>query len=193
LLCETFLLLAILAYECRYIGSLVDCLVVGCLGGCRIGAVVMGEFRSEGRDFGKEEFTFYTSGVCVVEHGPYGYLSSAIAQKHASQLTRSSSCLRACSMTPSCPFRMIHIRDKSLISVWQTTSESRISFWANDCTPQLDVPMLKPLPARIPDTRDKTPGSFCTKQFNRCLTSATDSEHMRMIENNESLKPERGN
>jgi hypothetical protein len=38
----------------------------------------MGEFRSEGRDFGKEEFTFYTSGVCVIEDGPYGYLSSAL-------------------------------------------------------------------------------------------------------------------
>jgi hypothetical protein len=35
--------------------------------------------------------------------------------------------------------------------------------------------MLKPLPARIPDTLDKTPGSFCTKQFSRCLISATDS------------------
>lgn len=32
-----------------------------------------------------------------------------------------------------------------------------------------DLPMLKPLPARIPETLDKTPGSFCTKQFNRCL------------------------
>jgi hypothetical protein len=38
----------------------------------------MGEFRSESRYFGKEEFTFYTSGVCVVEYGPYGYLSSAL-------------------------------------------------------------------------------------------------------------------
>jgi hypothetical protein len=37
----------------------------------------MGEFRSESRYFGKEEFTFYTSGVCVVEYGPYGYLLSA--------------------------------------------------------------------------------------------------------------------
>ena len=57
---------------------MVDCLVVGCLRGCRVGAVVMGEFRSEGRDFSKEEFTFYTSGVGVVEHGPYGYLLSAL-------------------------------------------------------------------------------------------------------------------
>jgi hypothetical protein len=37
----------------------------------------MGEFGSESGYFGKEEFTFYTSGVCVVEYGPYGYLLSA--------------------------------------------------------------------------------------------------------------------
>jgi hypothetical protein len=89
----------------------------------------MGEFGSEGRDFGKEEFTFYTSGVCVVEYGPDGYLLSAGGvSRSPEQLTRSSSCLRACSMTPSCPFRMIHIRDRSLISVWHTTSESEISY-----------------------------------------------------------------
>ncbi len=39
----------------------------------------------------------------------------------------------------------------------QTTSES----------------MLKPRPARIPETRDNTPGSFCTKQFNTCLARKT--------------------
>ena len=36
--------------------------------------VVLGEFRAEGRDFGKEEFTFDTSSVGIVENGPYGYL-----------------------------------------------------------------------------------------------------------------------
>jgi hypothetical protein len=35
----------------------------------------MGEFGAEGRDLGKEEFTFDTSGICVVENGPDGYLS----------------------------------------------------------------------------------------------------------------------
>ena len=29
--------------------------------------------------------------------------------------------------------------------------------------------MLKPLPARIPDTRERTPGSFCTRQLRICL------------------------
>ena len=28
--------------------------------------------------------------------------------------------------------------------------------------------MLKPRAARIPDTRDKTPGSFCTRQLRMC-------------------------
>lgn len=28
-------------------------------------------------------------------------------------------------------------------------------------------PMLKPRPARIPDTRERTPGSFCTRQLSR--------------------------
>lgn len=32
-------------------------------------------------------------------------------------------------------------------------------------------PMLNPLPARIPDTLDNTPGSFCTRQFSKCLAS----------------------
>ena len=45
------------------------------------------------------------------------------------------------------------MRLRSRISVLQTTSES----------------MLKPLPARMPDTRDSTPGSFCTRQFRTCL------------------------
>ena len=35
------------------------------------------------------------------------------------------------------------------------------------------VPMLNPRPARIPDTRDSTPGSFCTRQFSRWLQSAS--------------------
>jgi hypothetical protein len=65
---------------------LVDCLVVGCLGGCRVGVVVMGEFGSESGHFGKEEFTFYTSGVCVVEYGPYGYLSSALLFTNSASL-----------------------------------------------------------------------------------------------------------
>jgi hypothetical protein len=29
--------------------------------------------------------------------------------------------------------------------------------------------MLNPRPARIPETRDNTPGSFCTRQFSTCL------------------------
>lgn len=29
--------------------------------------------------------------------------------------------------------------------------------------------MLNPLAARMPDTRDRTPGSFCTRQFRICL------------------------
>jgi len=45
------------------------------------------------------------------------------------------------------------MRERSRISVRQTTSES----------------ILKPLPARIPDTRERTPGSFWTKQFRMCL------------------------
>ena len=36
--------------------------------------VVLSEFGSEGRYFGKEEFTFDTSGICVVQYCPYGYL-----------------------------------------------------------------------------------------------------------------------
>ena len=56
---------------------MVDCLVVGCLGCCGVGVVVLGEFWSQGGNFGKEEFTFDTSGVCVVEYSPYRYLSSA--------------------------------------------------------------------------------------------------------------------
>ena len=53
---------------------MVDCLVVGCLGCCGVGVVVLGEFWSQGGNFGKEEFTFDTSGVCVVEYSPYRYL-----------------------------------------------------------------------------------------------------------------------
>ena len=68
-------------------------------------------------------------------------------------LTRSSSCLRACSTTPSWPFKTIHIRLRSLTSVEHTTSES----------------ILNPRAARIPDTRDSTPGSFCTRQLRTCL------------------------
>lgn len=41
------------------------------------------------------------------------------------------------------------MRDRSSTSVAQTTSES----------------MLNPRAARMPDTRDKTPGSFWTRQF----------------------------
>jgi hypothetical protein len=41
------------------------------------------------------------------------------------------------------------MRERSATSVEQTTSES----------------MLKPRAARMPDTRDRTPGSFCTRQF----------------------------
>lgn len=47
----------------------------------------------------------------------------------------------------------MHIRLRSRISVRHTTSES----------------MLNPRPARIPETRDNTPGSFCTRQFSTCL------------------------
>ena len=47
----------------------------------------------------------------------------------------------------------MHIRLRSRISVRHTTSES----------------MLNPRPARIPDTRESTPGSFCTRQFSTCL------------------------
>jgi len=47
----------------------------------------------------------------------------------------------------------IHIRLRSRISVRHTTRES----------------MLNPRPARIPDTRESTPGSFCTRQFSTCL------------------------
>lgn len=36
----------------------------------------------------------------------------------------------------------------------------------NECH---NSPMLKPLAAKIPDTRDNTPGSFCTKQLKVCL------------------------
>jgi hypothetical protein len=71
--------------------------------------------------------------------------------------TRSSSCLRACSTTPSWPLSTIHMRLRSRISVLQTTRES----------------MLNPLPAKIPDTRDKTPGSFCTRQLRVCLDVKT--------------------
>lgn len=45
------------------------------------------------------------------------------------------------------------MRLRSRISVRHTTNES----------------MLNPRPARIPDTRDNTPGSFCTRQFRTCL------------------------
>lgn len=44
------------------------------------------------------------------------------------------------------------MRDRSSTSVLQTTRES----------------MLKPRAARIPDTRDSTPGSFCTRQLRMC-------------------------
>ena len=44
------------------------------------------------------------------------------------------------------------ILDRSLTSVLQTIKES----------------ILKPLAAKVPEIRDKTPGSFCTRQFNTC-------------------------
>lgn len=44
------------------------------------------------------------------------------------------------------------ILDKSFTSVLHTTNES----------------ILKPLAAKCPDTEDKTPGSFCTKQLSTC-------------------------
>lgn len=44
------------------------------------------------------------------------------------------------------------MRERSSTSVAHTTSES----------------MLNPRAARIPDTRDRTPGSFCTRQFRVC-------------------------
>lgn len=50
----------------------------------------------------------------------------------------------------------MHIRLRSRISVRHTTRES----------------ILKPRPARIPETRDNTPGSFCTRQFRTCLQMA---------------------
>jgi hypothetical protein len=61
-----------------WVGSLVNCLIVGCLRGCRVRLIVLSEFGSEGRYFGEEEFTFDTSGVCVVEYCPNGYLISAL-------------------------------------------------------------------------------------------------------------------
>ena len=45
------------------------------------------------------------------------------------------------------------MRERSRISVRHTTSES----------------MLNPRPAKIPETRESTPGSFCTRQFSTCL------------------------
>jgi hypothetical protein len=50
------------------------------------------------------------------------------------------------------------ILDRSSTSVLHTTSES----------------MLKPRAARIPDTRDKTPGSFCTKQLRTCFLGGAE-------------------
>lgn len=58
--------------------------------------VVLSEFGSEGRYFGKEEFTFDTSGICVVQYCPYGYLKSASAcriSKTAYEILELSSCL----------------------------------------------------------------------------------------------------
>jgi hypothetical protein len=36
--------------------------------------------------------------------------------------------------------------------------------------------MLNPRPARIPDTRESTPGSFCTRQFSTCLEQNVSRE-----------------
>lgn len=54
----------------------------------------------------------------------------------------------------------MHIRLRSRISVRHTTRES----------------MLNPRPARIPETRDSTPGSFCTRQFSTCLEEMGEGE-----------------
>ena len=34
--------------------------------------------------------------------------------------------------------------------------------------------MLKPLAARMPETRESTPGSFCTRQFRMCRLGGRD-------------------
>src|SRR6266436_3970035 len=81
------------------------------------------------------------------------FLDQVFCKGEGNKRTRSSSCRRACSTTPSCPLMTMHILLRSRISVRHTTRES----------------MLNPRPARIPDTRDNTPGSFCTRQFSTCL------------------------
>lgn len=50
----------------------------------------------------------------------------------------------------------MHMRLRSRTSVEHTTNES----------------ILNPRAARIPDTRDNTPGSFCTRQLRTCLLFA---------------------
>lgn len=61
------------------------------------------------------------------------------------------------------PGSQFDIQPRSLCHLRQISDHIRI-FPA-----MLDLPMLNPLAARIPDTRDKTPGSFCTRQLKVCL------------------------
>lgn len=126
---------------------------------------------SEDGYFNEEELARDATRFAIVEDSPDRNLreeKNRLVQVYSAGegskglLTRSSSCLRACSTTPSWPLSTIHIRLRSRISVEHTTSES----------------MLKPRAAKIPDTRDKTPGSFCTRQLRTCLGEVTSSAHI---------------
>ena len=112
--------------------------------------------------FRKKELSWNNPSFRVIENCPDRNLSDKcqirFVKKKGWKWTISSSCLLACSTTPSCPFTTMHIRLKSRISVRHTTNES----------------MLKPLPARIPDTWERTPGSFCTRQLRICLQIKKD-------------------
>ena len=55
----------------------------------------------------------------------------------------------------------MHIRERSSISVAHTTSESMLQNQSRSES----ATHLKPRAARMPDTRDSTPGSFCTRQL----------------------------
>lgn len=127
--------------------------------GALVGELVLEVLGPEDRDLGEEELALDRAGAGVVEDGPDGDLQageggsagagSERGRGEGGGRTRSSSCRLACSMTPSWPRRTMHMRDRSSISVAHTTSES----------------MLKPRAARMPDTRDRTPGSFWTRQL----------------------------
>lgn len=126
----------------------------------------------EDRNLGEQQFSLDRLCARVVEDGPNGdlegknrtFLESQPMRterkkkkkaRESKDRTRSSSCLLACSITPSCPLKTMHIRLRSSISVAHTTSES----------------MLNPRAARMPDTRESTPGSFCTRQLSVCLVN----------------------